>query len=87
MLCRRSTRNGALLYCLTAYRIGQNTAQQVNNFCAMGWSRLYRLGIYGLELMKSSKKDNSLRESVTLGKRRTEMMIRYGIIPGDKTKD
>ena len=49
------------------------------------WFR--RLGSYGLELMKSSKKDNSLRESVALGKRRTEMMIRYGIIPGDKTKD
>ena len=49
------------------------------------WIR--RLGSYGLELMKSSKKDNSLRESVALGKRRTEMMIRYGIIPGDKTKD
>lgn len=48
---------------------------------------VHRLGAYGLELIKSSKKDNSLRESVTLGKRRTEMMIRYGIIPGDKTKD
>ena len=49
------------------------------------WIR--RLGSYGLELMKSSKNDNSLRESVALGKRRTEMMIRYGIIPGDKTKN
>ena len=32
-----------LLYCLTAYRLGQETAQQVDNFCAMDWTRLYRL--------------------------------------------
>lgn len=48
---------------------------------------LRRLGAYGLELIKSSGKDNSLRGSVALGKRRTEMMIQYGIIPRDQTKD
>lgn len=48
---------------------------------------LHRLGSYGLELIKSPKKDNSLRDNLALGKRRTEMMIRYGIIPRDKRKD
>lgn len=48
---------------------------------------LYRLGGYGLELIKSPKSDNSLRDSVTLGKQRTDMMIQYGIIPRDKTED
>ena len=48
---------------------------------------LYRLGNYGAELMKSPKNDNSLRNSVALGKRRTEMMIQYGIIPRNKTKN
>ena len=48
---------------------------------------LCRLGNYGLELIKSPKNDNSLRDSVALGKRRTEMMIQYGIIPRDKTED
>ena len=46
---------------------------------------LCRLGNYGFELIMSPKNDNSLRDSVALGKRRTEMMIQYGIIPRDKT--
>lgn len=49
------------------------------------WIR--RLGAYGLELIKSQKSDNSLRDNLALGKQRTEMMIRYGIIPRDKTKN
>lgn len=48
---------------------------------------LCRLGNYGFELIMSPKNDNSLRDSVALGKRRTEMMIQYGIIPRDKTED
>ena len=48
---------------------------------------LCRLSNYGLELIKSPKNDNSLRDSIALGKRRTEMMIQYGIIPRDKTED
>ena len=49
------------------------------------WIR--RLGAYGLELIKSQRSDNSLRDNLALGKQRTEMMIRYGIIPRDKTKN
>lgn len=48
---------------------------------------LHRLGAYGLELLQSSGKDNSPRESVLLGKKRTEMMIKYGIIPQGQTED
>ena len=48
---------------------------------------MHRLGAYGLELIKSQKSDNSLRDNLALGKQRTEMMIRYGIIPRDKTKN
>lgn len=42
---------------------------------------LRRLGTYGLELMKSSWSNNSPIKSLALGKKRTEMMIKYGIIP------
>ena len=48
---------------------------------------LCRLSSYGLELIRSNKNDNSLHDSVVLGKQRTEMMIQYGIIPRDKTED
>lgn len=48
---------------------------------------VHRLGVYGLELLGSRRKDNSPRESVALGKKRTEMMIKYGIIPQDKRED
>lgn len=48
---------------------------------------LRRIGSYGLELLKSPGKDNSLRDNLALGKRRTEMMIRYGIISRNKRED
>lgn len=48
---------------------------------------LRRLGAYGLELLKPSAGDNSPLESVALGKKRTEMMIKYGIIPRDKKEN
>lgn len=44
---------------------------------------LHRLGGYGLEVMKSGGKENSPAESVSLGKKRIEMMIKYGIISKD----
>lgn len=45
---------------------------------------LHRLGSYGVELMRSSGKGNSPAESMILGKKRIEMMIKYGIIRKDK---
>ena len=32
-----------LLLCLTAYRLGQRSAEQVDDFCALDWLRFYRL--------------------------------------------
>ena len=48
---------------------------------------LRRIGSYGLELLKSPGKDNSLRDNLAHGKRRTEMMIRYGIISRNQKED
>lgn len=48
---------------------------------------LHRLGDYGLELIGSVGNGNSPRKSMTLGKQRIEMMIEYGIISQDKTKN
>lgn len=48
---------------------------------------LRRLGSYGLELVRSAGKENSPGESISLGKKRTEMMVKYGVIPKDKTED
>lgn len=48
---------------------------------------LRRLANYGLELIKSPNKENSLRDNIEFGKQRTEMMIQYGIISRDKTKN
>ena len=44
---------------------------------------LHRLGGYGMEVLKSGGKENSPAESVSLGKKRIEMMIKYGIISKD----
>ena len=49
------------------------------------WIR--RMGSYGLELLRSPGKDNSLRDSLALGRRRTQMMIRYGIISRNQKED
>lgn len=47
----------------------------------------HRLGAYALEVLRSGGRENSPLESVALGKKRTEMMVRYGIIPKDTRKD
>ena len=44
---------------------------------------LHRLGGYGMEVLRSGGKGNSPAESVSLGKKRIEMMIKYGIISKD----
>ena len=48
---------------------------------------LRRLGSYGLEIVRTAGKGNSPGESISMGKKRTEMMIRYGIIPKNKAKN
>lgn len=48
---------------------------------------LCRLGSYGLEVVRAAGKGNSPGESIAMGKKRTEMMIKYGVIPKNKAKD
>lgn len=48
---------------------------------------VHRIGAYGLELLRSRGNGNSPGKTVSLGKQRTEMMIKYGIIPQTKTKN
>ena len=48
---------------------------------------LHRMGCYGLEVLRSRGKGNSPRETVSLGTKRTEMMVRYGILPQAQTED
>lgn len=48
---------------------------------------LRRLGSYGLEVVRAAGKGNSPGESIAMGKKRTEMMIKYGVIPKNKAKD
>ena len=48
---------------------------------------LRRIGSYALEVGHSRGKENSPVESVSLGKKRTEMMVRYGIFPKGKKKN
>lgn len=48
---------------------------------------VHRAGAYGLELLRNNSKGNSPIKTVSLGKQRTEMMIKYGIIPQTKTKN
>lgn len=48
---------------------------------------LHRFGRYGLELLHGRRADNSLRDSVALGKKRTEMMRKYGILPKGKKEN
>lgn len=48
---------------------------------------LHRFGRYGLELLHGRREGSSLRESVALGKKRTEMMRKYGILPKGKKKN
>lgn len=47
----------------------------------------HRLGKYAVEVIHQKDKDNSPLESVSLGKKRTEMMIKYGILPKNKKKN
>ena len=46
----------------------------------------HRLGKYAVELCYSKKGDNSPLKSVVLGKKRTEMMIKYGVLQKNKKK-
>lgn len=48
---------------------------------------VHRAGAYGLELLRSRGKGNSPLKTVSLGKQRTEMMVKYGIIPQTETKN
>ena len=48
---------------------------------------VHRAGAYGLELLRSRGKGNSPLTTVSLGKQRTEMMVKYGIIPQTETKN
>ena len=48
---------------------------------------VHRMGGYLWELLRDRGKENSPAEAVSLGKKRTEMMIRYGILPQTKTEN
>lgn len=48
---------------------------------------IHRIGRYGLEVLKSRGEESLPWETVSLGKQRTEMMVKYGILPQAKTKD
>ena len=48
---------------------------------------LHRIGRYAGEVIRSRGKENSPAESVALGKKRTEMMVKYGVFPKSKKKN
>lgn len=48
---------------------------------------LHRMGCYALELLRDRGRGNSPVETLSLGKKRTEMMVKYGILPQGKTED
>lgn len=47
----------------------------------------HRLGSYALEVSRSQGADNSPMASVALGKKRMEMMVKYGVLPQSKKKN
>lgn len=47
----------------------------------------HRLGKYAVEVMRSGKEENSPLESVSLGKKRVEMMVKYGVLPKSQKKN
>ncbi len=47
----------------------------------------HRLGKYAVEVIHTKKNGNSPVESVALGKKRTEMMVKYGVLPKNKKKN
>ena len=48
---------------------------------------LHRMGHYGLELLRADGTENSPWTTLSQGKQRTEMMVKYGILPQAKTED
>lgn len=48
---------------------------------------VHRLGKYAVEVLRTGQAGNSPLESVTLGKKRMEMMVKYGVLPKDQTKN
>ena len=47
----------------------------------------HRLGKYAVEVIRSGKEENSPLESVSLGKKRVEMMVKYGVLPKSQKKN
>lgn len=47
----------------------------------------HRIACYALELLRGRGEGNSPAETLALGNKRTEMMVRYGILPKAKTED
>ena len=48
---------------------------------------VHRLGKYAVEVLRTRKAGNSPLESVAMGKKRTEMMVKYGVLPKGQTKN
>jgi hypothetical protein len=48
---------------------------------------VHRIGVYLLEVLKDRGNGNSPTAAVLLGKKRTEMMIKYGVLPKTKTEN
>lgn len=47
----------------------------------------YRLGRYAAEVLRTRRAENSPLESMKIGKERTELMVKYGVIPKSHTKN
>ena len=48
---------------------------------------VHRLGKYAVEVLRTHKSGNSPLKSVELAKKRTEMMVKYGVLPKDQKKN
>lgn len=47
----------------------------------------HRIGKYAIEVLYNKGKDNSPLESVAMGKKRMEMMVKYGVLPKGQKKN
>lgn len=48
---------------------------------------LHRIGRYGIDVLRNRNSGNTPGEAIALGKQRTEMMVRYAIIPQNQEKN